>query len=175
MSKLSDRQRIFAREYMVDLNAMQAAVRAGYSARSANNNTWRLMKNPTVAEEIERLMAEKVKKIEMTEEEILQELTAIARANAADFAEVEAREATDKAGNPHVVLEMDLKPTRELPPDKRRALAGIKQGTHGVELKLYDKMRALELLMRFRGMMKDKAGEGGGMAEYPEDVQGEEY
>lgn len=174
MRGLTDKQKIFVREYMVDLNAVQAAMRAGYTEKTSRKSAWEMLRNPAIAEEIGRLMAEKVKRIEMTEEEILRELTAIARANAADFAEVEARETADKAGNPCVVLEMDVKPTRDLPPDKRRALAGIKQGVHGVELKLYDKMRALELLMRFRGMMKDKAlGDGG--IEYPEEVEGTEY
>jgi phage terminase small subunit len=145
-----------------------------YCLQSARSIASSLLKHPAVAGEIGRLMAEKVKKIEMNEEEILRELEAVARANAADFAELEEREALDRAGNPRTVLDMSLKPTSELSPDKRRALAGIKQGTHGVELKLYDKMRALELLMRYRGMLRDKAAEGSTI-EYPEEMEGEEY
>ena len=174
MHKLSDKQRIFAREYMVDLNAMQAAVRAGYAPGSVQKNAWRLLKNPAVAKEIGRLMEQKVQKIEMTEEEILRELTAVARANASDFAVVEARETLDRAGNPCMIREVEVRPTGEILPDRLPALAGIKQSTHGVELKLYDKLRAIELLMRFRGMLKDK-GAGGGEIVYPEELEGSEY
>lgn len=174
MKALTDKQKIFVREYMVDLNAVQAAVRAGYSEKCVRNNTWRLMKTPAVAKEIERLMAEKMQKIEMSEDEILKELTSIARANAADFATVESQEVLDKAGNPCAVCMVEIKPTSRIAKDKLRALAGIKQSTHGVELKLYDKMRAIELLMRFRGMLKDK-GAGAVLPEYPEDVEGSEY
>jgi len=159
---------------MVDLNAVQAAVRAGYTASTAKKSAWEILRTPAVAKEVRKCMAEKMKKIEMTEEEILKELTAIARANAADYAAVQTAEVLDKAGNPCAVCTVEMKPTSRLAEDKLRALAGIKQSTHGVELKLYDKMRALELLMRFRGMLKDK-GTGTALPEYPEDVEGSEY
>ena len=78
---LTAKQAAFAREYVVDCNATAAAIRAGYSARTASQQSYDLIRNPAVAAEIERLTAEKVARSQITADEILMELAHIARAD----------------------------------------------------------------------------------------------
>ena len=70
----------------------------------------------------------------------------IATANGTDFASV-------GKGN-----RVRLTPTEELPPEKRAAVASVKKGRDGMEIKTYDKLRALELLGKHLGMCDAKGG-----------------
>ena len=70
----------------------------------------------------------------------------IATANGTDFASV-------GKGN-----RVRLTPTEELTPEKRAAVASVKKGRDGMEIKTYDKLRALELLGKHLGMFDAKSG-----------------
>ena len=59
MARLTAKQKRFCDEYLIDLNATQAAIRAGYSARTANEQGARLLANVSVQEYIARKMAER--------------------------------------------------------------------------------------------------------------------
>ena len=160
MEKLTDRQRIFCREYLIDLNAAQAAVRAGYRPQNARICACKLMARPHIKAEIKKMMTDREKRLEISADEVMHELIVIARANAADFAQVTVREGTDREGNPVEVCRVRIKPTDEIGRDKIAALAGIRQCTYGaVVIKLYDKLKALELLMRHMGLLGNKTGE----------------
>lgn len=172
MANLTDRQRIFCSEYLVDLNATQAAIRAGFSPKYANRGGCRLMGIPQVKAEIQKLMKMREAKVQITAEEVLAQLVTIARANAADFAEIAVKEGLDKAGNPIEIRQVEIKPTCDLDQTKQAALAGIKQSTSGVEIKLYDKLKALELLMRHMGMLREKT-ENSGNVEITVELAGE--
>jgi hypothetical protein len=79
------RERIFVREYLVDLNASQAAIRAGYSRRSASRNTHKVFYRPRVKAAIAAAMAEREKKLEITAERVLRELALMGFANLRDY------------------------------------------------------------------------------------------
>ena len=158
---LTEKQRLFCNEYMIDLNASQARIRAGYSPIQAHSNAAKLMKRPQIKAEIKRLMDERKKNIGIAADEVLAQLIIIARANAADFAEIAVKEGADKAGNPIELRQVEIKPTAEMDQTKIAALAGIKQSTSGIEVKLYDKLKALELLMRHMGMLREKPDHNG--------------
>lgn len=68
---LTARQRRFAEEYALDLNATQAAIRAGYSRPSAHNQGGRLMRNDAVRDEIARLQAERSARTGLTADYVL--------------------------------------------------------------------------------------------------------
>jgi len=76
---LNDRQRRFADEYIIDLNATQAAIRAGYAERTAYSQGQRLLKNVEVQVYIEERMHSHQKETIAKQEEILETLTAILR------------------------------------------------------------------------------------------------
>jgi hypothetical protein len=63
---LNDKQRDFAREYCLDKNATQAAIRAGYSAKTAKEQASRLLTNINVRAEIERTLAASAARVELT-------------------------------------------------------------------------------------------------------------
>ena len=58
--RLSPKQALFVREYLIDLNATQAAIRAGYSAKTARQQAADLLAKPDIAEEIARLAKARV-------------------------------------------------------------------------------------------------------------------
>lgn len=140
MVKLTEKQKRFVQEYLVDLNATAAAKRAGYSEKSASRIAVELLNKTQVSAEIQKQQAKRQKRTEITQEKVLQELAAIAFANGYDFAQV------IKPGVVRVI------PTEEIPQDKRKAVASIKETANGTEIKTYDKVRALELLGKHLGI-----------------------
>ena len=76
---MKDRQRRFADEYLIDLNAEAAAVRAGYSPRYARGNAYKLVAKSGIKEYIETRMAEKESELIADQNEVLRYLTAVMR------------------------------------------------------------------------------------------------
>ena len=76
---MKDMQRRFADEYLIDLNAEAAAVRAGYSPRYARGNAYKLVARSGIKEYIEKRMAEKESELIADQNEVLRYLTAVMR------------------------------------------------------------------------------------------------
>lgn len=79
MAKLTVKQQRFCDEYLIDLNATQAAIRAGYSPKTAAQAAARLLTNVKVQEYIAKRMAEKEKALIADQDEVLKYLTATMR------------------------------------------------------------------------------------------------
>ena len=168
VADLTERQKRFADEYLVDLNGKQAAIRAGYSERTAEAQASRLLSNVKVQHHIQKRRKERVERTEITQDMVLFELAAIAFSNAADYAQVVEKEATlqtedgdeiqvlDKDGNPVMYRTVEPVLTADLTDRQKRALSVIKKGRDGFEIKPYDKLRALELIGKHIGMFADK-------------------
>lgn len=143
---MTEKQKIFANEYLIDLNATRA-YRVAYPSvkkdETAAAAATRMLRNVKVAAYIQERMRERQKRTEITQDRVLQELAAIAFAKATDYAEVE---------NGQVII----KDTVNLDEQQVKAIAGIKEGKYGIEVKLNDKEKALELLGRHLGMFKDR-------------------
>ncbi len=77
--KMTAKQQRFCDEYLIDLNATQAAIRAGYSKKTANEQGSRLLTNVSVKEYIDKRMAEKEKSLIADQDEVLRYLTAVLR------------------------------------------------------------------------------------------------
>lgn len=75
MTKLTEKQKKFCEEYLIDLNGTQAAIRAGYNPKTANNNASRLMVNDGIKEYLSELMNRKRKKRIATSDDVLAFLT----------------------------------------------------------------------------------------------------
>lgn len=147
MAKLTPKQKRFVSEYLVDLNATAAAIRAGYSEKTARAIGAENLTKPNIAAEIKKRQRRHQCKLEITQEKVLEELAAIGFANGTDFVEVNASGL------------LSVKPTKDIPAQKRPAIAGIKYTKDGIEIKLYDKVRALELLGKHLGIF-DAKGSG---------------
>ena len=76
---MKDRQRRFADEYLIDLNAEAAAVRAGYSPRYARGNAYKLVARSGIKEYIEKRMVEKESELIADQNGVLRYLTAVMR------------------------------------------------------------------------------------------------
>lgn len=130
---LTPKQQRFVEEYLVDLNGTQAATRAGYSQKTAGHIAIELLRNPTIAAALKERRDCLSKETGITQKRVLDELAAIAFAKGTDFV-------TISHGIVHVL------DTEDIPGDKLPAIAAIKDGQCGIEVKLHDKVRALELL-----------------------------
>lgn len=163
--KLTAKQIRFVDEYMVDFNATQAAIRAGYKAKTAHVIGAENLRKPKIAEEIARRQKDLQRRTEVTQDRVVKELARVAFADATDYACVETLTYENEDGTVSPVQIVSPKDTDTLSDDQRAAIAGIKQGANGIEIKLHDKIKALELLGRHIGMFNDKlslSGSDGG-------------
>ncbi len=138
--RLTPRQERFVDEYLIDLNATQAAIRAGYSRKTADRIGPELLGKTCVSDAIQRRRRDRERRTEITQDRVLQELAAIAFARGTDYASV------SPGGVVHI------KPTDELNDTQKAAVLSIKETKNGFEIKLADKVRALELLGKHQGL-----------------------
>lgn len=141
---MTKKQKLFVEEYLLDLNATQAAIRAGYSPETAGAIGAENLKKPQIQNAIARAMAERSRRTGVNAERVVLELAKIAFANAGDL--IDAQDATVRDG----ASREDL-----------AAIQSIKvkdMGDMGIEreVRLADKLKALELLGRHLGMFSDR-------------------
>lgn len=137
--KLTDKQKRFCEEYLIDLNATQAAIRSGYSEKTAAAQAARLLINVKVQAYISELREKQSRRTEITADRVLEELAAIAFSDRTEIAYIENR---------NVVLVS----TDKWSENTKKSVAGIKENQNGIEVKSYDKVRALELIGKHLGM-----------------------
>ena len=150
------KHKIFADAYLASGNATQAAIDAGYSQRSAGSQAGQILAKPEVASYV---AAMKAKSTEQTGESIVkwrEELSRAAYSNIADFITV------SKDGNPSIDLSnatreqlaavQSIKTRTRSVYDKDGNVVGTEQNN---EIRLWDKLRAMELLGRHAGYLKD--------------------
>jgi len=143
--KLTAKQDRFVREYMVDLNATQAAIRAGYSKKTAALIGHENLRKPNVKAALAKRQSTKADDIEVTVTRILKEYAAIAFTNMADVATV------DESGQ-----FVKFKAFDEWPDAAKQAVQEIKSTTHGLSVKFYDKRSALSDLAKHLGMFIER-------------------
>ena len=86
---LTEKQQRFVDEYLIDLNATQAAIRAGYSVKTADKQGWQLLEKTRIAEAISEKMAERSRRTGVNQDRVVMELAKIAFVNAADVIDSE--------------------------------------------------------------------------------------
>lgn len=168
---LTECQKKFVDEYLIDLNSTRA-YKAAYpnvvKDETAAAAGARLLRNVKVSEYLAKRMKDRERRTEITQDKVLNELAAIAFANASDYAKVIERQAVfiteegkrqplfDENGKPLMVSDVKLALTDSLSMEQQKAISGIKHGKNGIEVSTCDKVRALELLGRHLGLFKDK-------------------
>lgn len=165
MAKLTAKQKAFVAEYLIDLNATQAAIRAGYSERTAEQMAYKLVQKSSVQEAIQEAMKNREQRTQITQDKVLNELAKIAFANGTDFASLMTGLKKEKVWNDEtqeydeVEVEkqfVQFVDTNTLPPEKKAAVAAIKETRYGIVVESHDKVKALELIGKHLGMFKDK-------------------
>lgn len=147
---LTPRQRRFVEEYLLDLNATQAAIRAGYSERTANEQGARLLANVSVRQAIQEGQKERSERTHVQADAVLRDLATLCHSRVTDYV-------IDDEGN--VTLSADA------PPDAMRAVSSVKRRTlrRGkdlvevvTELRLWSKPDAIRLALQHLGMLTNR-------------------
>lgn len=157
--KLTPKQERFIQEYLVDLNATQAAIRAGYSEKSAERIGFELLKKSLVSQAIAKAQAKTANRLEITRERWVAELARIFFADMKDYVDIDP----DTGG-------IRARGYDDMPDGGGKVVASIKEkrsikedssGNDSIiysqfEFKLHDKLKAGELLGKHLGFLKEK-------------------
>ena len=144
---LNEKQTRFCQEYVIDLNATQAAIRAGYSKKTAYSQGQRLLKHDEVQEKIQEIKKERGRRCEITQDRVLLEY--------ARLAFFDPRKLFDDEGNPKDVSALDddtaaalagLDVVKEIDPD-----SGVTSYTK--KYKVANKLGALDSLAKHLGLL----------------------
>jgi phage terminase small subunit len=156
---LTLKQARFVEEYIVDLNGKQAAIRTGYSPRTAEVQASRLLSNAKVHSAVKQAMQARSRRTGITADRVLIELAELAFSNISDFLQVQrdgsvqidlARASRDRSAAVHDVI---LSTPAEGSDDEVRI-------TKLTRVELFDKLRALEMLARHLGMYPSTESRG---------------
>ena len=180
---LSLKQAQFVREYLIDLNATQAAIRTGYSAKTAKQQGARLLTVVDVAAAVEAGMAKRSERTEITADMVVRELAKIGFSDIrravkwgsrlverpeddepAERQEAQphggslkrSRKGNDDETDAYYVTSIELTDSDELDDATAAAVAEVAQTKEGVRIKLHDKRAALVDIGRHLGMFIDK-------------------
>lgn len=161
---MTKKQKRFVEEYLIDLNATQAAIRAGYSPHTAKDIGCENLAKPNISAAISQAMAERSKRTGINQDRVLQELARIGFAKITDVVDPETAKIRADASDDDLACIQSIK---------------IKPNEFGTEreVKLYDKKSALVDLGKHLGLFKDKLELNGDMdlhitVDYGEDDTG---
>lgn len=158
--KLTGMQEMFCREYIIDLNATQAAIRAGYSAKTAREQASRMLSNININNRIAELMKERKKRVNITADDVLINLYKMATLDISDIINDDG----------------SIKPVSEWSEDWRRSVGGIDVSEQNIggetltsiikKIKGVDKLKAWELLGKHVDVQafKEKVGVEGSIS-----------
>lgn len=139
---MTKKQKRFVEEYLIDLNATQAAIRAGYSPETAGAIGSENLKKPEIKNAIEKAMAERSKRTGISQDRVLQELAKIGFANITDVVDPDTAKVLQDAKEEDLACIQSIK---------------IKPNEWGIEreVKMYDKRAALVDIGKHLGMFKE--------------------
>jgi phage terminase small subunit len=164
MKPLGPKQARFVEEYLVDLNATQAAIRAGYASKNADVTGPRLLGNVGIASAVAHAQEKRSERLEITLDKWLRELAVIGFSDLANYIEI-------YEGGLIIAKEF-----AEMPENSSRALESIeenrtiKESSDGsdsniinskIRFKMYDKLGALEKIGKHLGFLKEKLEHSG--------------
>lgn len=143
MAKLTAKQQRFCDEYLIDLNATQAAIRAGYSVKTAAVIATENLKKPNITEYIEKRMAEKEDALIAKQDEVLRYLTSVMRRELSEHVVVTLSEESS-------FYEPDINGTMRKRTERKEASEVVE-----IPARLSDANKAAELLGKRYGLYTD--------------------
>lgn len=158
--KLTEKQKRFCDEYLIDLNATQAAIRAGYSDKTANRIANENLSKLDIQEYIQKRMKDREKRTEITQDKVLNELAKIGFVDIKQYLQYKtAKTVIDhdaETGEPIIDYKqiIDVLDSSEVDGSVIQEVSIGKDGTF--KFKLHDKMSALEKIGKHLGMFTDK-------------------
>ena len=167
MALLTKKQMAFLDEYFTNGFNGSAAYKTVFKCKTdgtARSCSYTLLKDPDIKKEIERRQNEIQQKYNVKKEEIIKELIEIIRADLCDFIEiVEDEEEYQKLKFETGIIETKTrtiyktipKPTNQLTPTQRKLIKSIKQTRTGIEIQLYEKDKAIDMLAKMSGLYNE--------------------
>jgi len=154
---LSHKQLRFVDEYMIDFNGTQAAIRAGYSPRTAGSQAYQLVTSHDIQAELKARTAKLSEHASITAAEIVERLAAILRANMRDYLRITAK--GELAVDFSRATPQQMAAVQHLEID--RAAGEDADGAKKFRLRLYDKIAAADKLLRYLGAYRDRVEHSG--------------
>ena len=145
-AKLTEKQQRFVEEYLIDLNATQAAIRAGYSVKTANEQGSQNLAKLSIQQAIAEQMAERSKRTGINQDRVVLELAKIALVKMTDIVDSQGRIKSD--ASPDDLACIESVKYKESESDTGSSVER--------EVKIASKLKALELLGKHLGMWNDK-------------------
>lgn len=145
-AKLTEKQQRFVDEYLIDLNATQAAIRAGYSVKTANEQGSQNLAKLSIQQAIAEQMAERSKRTGVNQDRVVLELARIAFVKMTDLVDSHGRIKDDAAEDDLACIESV----------KYKSSESDTGSSIEREVKISPKLKALELLGKHLGMWNDK-------------------
>ena len=176
------KHQMFVDEYIIDFNAKEAAIRAGYSPKTAAQQGSRLLQDERIAEAIDEAIAKRTKRMHITQDHVLGMWWQIANADYNELSSVrrvacgycygdnitmgdddDAREIDpSRDPNPDCGIcrgegspHVHIADTEKLSPAAKLLYQGAKETKFGIEIQTADRMKALDNVARHLGMFKD--------------------
>lgn len=154
MAKLTNKQKRFIEEYLIDLNATQASIRAGYSPETAKEIGCENLTKPNIKNEIDKAIAERSRRTGINQDRVLREIAKIAFVNPSNVINFNQATVKENASDDDLAVISGIK-IKSIPTDD----GNIQER----EVKLYDKLKALDMLGKHLGMFTDKIELNGDM------------
>lgn len=159
MSRINPKQKRFVEEYLVDLNATQAAIRAGYSKKTARTQAADLLAKPNIHNAVARLQKKRSDKLEITVDKWLRELAIVGFSDLQHYIDICPDSGAIRA-----------KAFKEMPDDASRALESIQEDrvvredakgeqsiiNDKIKFKLHSKIEALKVIGQHLGFIGNK-------------------
>ena len=155
---LNEKQRRFVDEYLIDLNATQAAIRAGYSDKTAGSQAFDLLKKPEIESYISERMKDRESRTQITQDRVLKELAKIG------FSDIRKAVkwgdglliANPETGELEIANGIALISSDSIDDDTAASISEVSQTAQGLKIKMYDKKSALVDIGKHLGMFVER-------------------
>lgn len=147
---LTPQQELFVRQYVLDLNATKAALRAGYNKKNARQQGSYLMSKPDIQAAIKARIERRNEKVDIKTDDVLRLMRKFAFTDLSGVFEV-------RGGKCYIT------DTAHLSEDQMACISEIKPTAEGIQVKLVNREKMIELLGRHMGMFLDKLEHSGGL------------
>lgn len=147
--KLTKRQEHFCREYIVNgHNGTQAAIKAGYSKKTANQIATENLAKPYILEFIKSIQKPILEKYQIDTDSIIKDFDSIRNSNVTDYFDVIGDQ---------IVLKAGIKKLSDLPPEVTKNIKSLKTTANGIAVEMYCRDAALRDLAKIAGLFIEKS------------------
>lgn len=158
--KLTEKQQLFIQEYLKDLNATQAAIRAGYAPKRADAFGWNLLRKVEVSQAIQSAVNRRLARLEITADRLLAEAAKMLYADPRAYFDAQGKHLPI-----HLLGDAEAAALASWEVIIKNAAAGDGQTDTVLKTKRWDKTKVWELLARHLGLLSERVEVTHGLSE----------